>query len=207
MADVPNILDFPNAPLIVTNQTTDRTPAGRTSKDDGGEQVGIARKYSVLDTGQYSGNTTITVNAKNDTHSNEAVLDNITGLMWTRTRANSIGASSNGTLAWDDTAGSDEDVFKYCDQANIANLSGHNDWRVPNILELASILNMEAPNSAPDATAWPVFTTGNYYTSTTLPNSVTFALAVNFTNGTKNGILKTTASAAFVFLCRLGYGR
>lgn len=136
---------LPNTNLLpVTSQTTDYSVAGRTSKDDGYEQQGQARSFTSLTTGQYAGTTNITVNSVTDTKSNNCVQDESTGLMWAATLSSTVGPFSDGRLYWDDTLGSDEDIFAYCDAANAANFAGYNDWRLPSITELAQLCDFEA---------------------------------------------------------------
>ena len=93
--------------------------------------------------------------AKREAHSNECVLDNNTGLMWARyTSAQyaTMGTGGDGKMPW---TGQLYDIFQYAAAANVASLGGYADWRVPNYTEVISILNMEAPLSIPDATAFP----------------------------------------------------
>ena len=107
--------------------------------DDGFYQMGISHDYTLLTTGQYSGTTDITVNGKTDSMSNETVLDNVTGLMWTRYCSDSVGPSSDGKLLFVDDEGKREDALEYVRQANYASLAGHQDWRLPNLAEIMSI--------------------------------------------------------------------
>ena len=179
--------------LTATGQTTDYTPAGRTCVDDGGSQLGASRSYGILTAGQHSGTTAITVNAKTDTHTNETVVDKRTGLMWSRRESASVGATSNGQLEWDDTAGSDEDVFEYCDQANLASLAGYTDWRVPNREELYSIITTETGEPFLDVTAWPSVLQGVGFWSSSTVEGVSANSYATHTDGTMVGVVKTTS--------------
>jgi len=176
MPDVPNILDFPNAQPLKTGQTTDFTPAGRTTKDDGGFQKGASgsktdAQYIVLTTDQYSGTTNITVNGKTDVHTNEAVQDRITGLMWNRTQSADVFGTGAQALLWEDATNA-EDIFNYCDQANLAGLSGFSDWRVPNVSELFSLLDYITGAVKPNIVAFPTYT-GDTWSSTSDPSGTT----------------------------------
>lgn len=165
-----------------------------TGVDDGALQKGYARSYTVLSTGQYSGTTNITINSKTDAHSNNCVQDNRTGLMWSRYVSASVGPASNGLLPWTTTGsgGTAEGIFPYVAAANAASLAGHNDWRIPNAFELASLLDYEAPDCVPDTTAFPSFPAVELYTSTTSPSATTSAMTCRFNTGVQATSTKTT---------------
>lgn len=175
-----------------TGQTT-AYGSGATG-DDGYYEKGIDHRFEVLTTGQYSGTTNITINAKTDVHSNEVVIDHARKLMWSRTYANSVGPSSNGTVPWTTNANG-EGIFTYCAAANAANLSGHNDWRVANKNELADLCNLEAPSNLPDATAFPSWSiTYNLWTSSTVANTTANSFYLSLTGGGIVSYLKTNAT-------------
>jgi len=165
-------------PVLKTNQTVDYTPTGRTSKDDGVEQRGVVKSYEVLSAGQFAGTTTITVNAIDDVHANSVVVDKATGLVWSQNITPSIYGTGAQGLLWDDTAGNNEDIFEYCDQANLAGLSGFSDWRVPNIHELFSIFDFSLSSVHPDSTIFlGVVAATSLWSSTTDILSTTSAIA------------------------------
>jgi len=172
--------------LLKTGQTT-----SYATGDDGELQKGEPHRYYVLSTGQYSGTTNITLNAKTDAHSNECVLDEATGLMWSRTVSASVGPNSNGTLPWT-TNGSGEGIFEYVAAANAASLSGYTDWRVPNMLELASLLKMEQPSAVPDSTAFPSWPLTIWTTTSRANNATTYAMYIGFQTSECYFSLKTT---------------
>ena len=72
---------------------------------------------------------TLTVSTKNR---DEIVTDNLTGLIWKKTFTNN--ASWTSALA-------------YCENLEYA---GYDDWRLPNILELASLINLNYSSHASD---------------------------------------------------------
>ena len=156
--------------LLATGQLT--SYGSGAGVDDGAYQKGIAKRYTILTTGQYSGNTNITINSKTDAHSNNCVFDDHTGLMWSRYQSASVGPSSIGTLPWT-TNGSAEGIFEYTAAANAASLGGYTDWRVPNIYELFSIMDREAPTGIPNSTAFPSWQTStSTHSSTTVPATI-----------------------------------
>ncbi len=63
----------------------------------------------------------------------ECMIDNLTGLMWPKN-----GDLPNGTKTWNDAI----------DYPRTLTLCGHSDWRLPNINELESLVNVSQPNPA-----------------------------------------------------------
>lgn len=88
--------------------------------------------------------------AKREAHSNNCVLDLNTGLMWSRYVAGVMGAAGDGTMPWSVVP---YNIFAYKDAAIVAALGGHIDWRVPNLFESFSLMNVIT--KLPDATAFP----------------------------------------------------
>jgi len=181
-------IDTPPSLLLKTGQTT-----SYHAGDDGDLEKGVARDYTVLTTGQYSGTTDITINGKTHALSNECVKDNNTGLMWARYVPNAdIGPDNNGKLFWID-ATSGEDIWSFVDQANANNLGGHNDWRVPNYFELPSILNFGLYDPSIDTTTFPSTPSDYHWTSTTYPGGSAYAFYVNFNFGNVDNTNKATS--------------
>lgn len=186
----PDISGTPRIGVPKTGQTTDRTPAGRTCKDDGGQQAGYDHKFLILSAGQYSGTTNITVSAETEAHSNNCVLDGSTGLMWSRYVSGSVFGTGAQDLLWDDTGGTDDDIFEYCDQANAGSLAGHSDWRVPNVNECISIMDQEGAGYPVDP-PFDSFNSANSWSSTTSTVAAN-ALRMNWSNGLISTGVKTT---------------
>ncbi len=187
--------------LLKTGQTT--SYGSGAGVDDGAYEIGVTKSYTVLTDGQYSGSTNITINSKTDAHGNACVIDNNTGLMWSRTKSGSVGPTSVGSLPWTTTGSGStaEGIFPYVAAANAAALAGYSDWRIPNGYELLSLVDIEAASGVPDTTAFPVWAASNTWSSTTQPNVTTNAFQVSFLTGGMGGNAKTNN-----FLCALVRG-
>ena len=185
---------FRRASPLKTGQTTQYGGY----KDDGYYQTGLAARYKLLTSGQYAGSVNITLNSKTDTHLNACVLDEITGLFWSRTPSAGVGPASGGGLPWT-TNGSGEGIFSYVDAANAANLAGYSDWRVPNRNELLTLLPEEV-GATFDPTAFPSMGSSALYfwTSTTKKNNTANANAVSPDAGTGNLVKTTEAKVLLV---------
>lgn len=180
--------------LLKTGQVT--SYGSGSGADDGALEIGIAKSYTILTSDQYSGSTNITINSKTDAKSNACVIDNNTGLMWSRTVSASVGPTSTGALPWTTTGSGStaEGIYPYVAAANAAALAGYSDWRIPNDLELQSLRDMEAGTANPDSTAFPTGWNVIVWSSTTQPNNTVNAMAANFGSGTNGTTAKTTAS-------------
>lgn len=191
----------PQAP-IKTGQTTDYTPVGRTSKDDGGEQKGITKSYQIFDESRFSGTTNVTVNGNTSAHTNEVVLDKNTGLVWSRDVEDAVFGTGAQRLLWDGSAASDEDIFEYVDQANTAAVAGYTDWRVPNINEISSlIISRESGAAALDATAFNSLS-GAFWSSTSQLNITTNGMGISSGDTRILGYAKTTTRSLKLLMVR-----
>jgi hypothetical protein len=179
---------------IDDGQTSDYTPAYAGTTDASGLSY-IARNYTTLTTGSQSGTTNITVNSKTDVHTNNTVIDQNTGLEWSRDTSRSIGPSSDGRLYWTDA---NESVWHFVDAANAASLAGYTDWRLPNVNELASL--MDTQGNGPDSTAFPAIIQQQLQSGNTDAQSTTLNLIMY----TKGGLLSQVpkANAYYVLLVR-----
>lgn len=129
------------------------------------------------------------------------VTDTCTGLMWQQDTAD---VNGDGEVSEDRVQGGDApewcEALAYCESLSFA---GHDDWRLPNALELESIVDYARSAPAID----PVFgALGSYYWSST---SVAFlppdACAVNFLHGGDTGLIDKVGRNWYVRAVRGGF--
>jgi len=110
----------------------------------------------------------------------DVVIDLATGLMWARD-GNKDGCGYPLTFRWADAV----------DYFTDFSFAGFSDWRLPNILELLSIVNWGVYNPS----CWDIFTNVHYdlptWTSTTRSYSTTYAKSLSFSEGSLINVLKT----------------
>jgi hypothetical protein len=120
----------------------------------------------------------------------DTINDRATGLMWTKT-------DSGSGMNW-------KDALSWVQMKNSEKYLGHNDWRLPNVKELQSIVDYTIPPDTGTAAIDPLFTCSQikneagqidypgYWTSTTHVNSggsgsaavyLSFGKAMGFMNG------------------------
>jgi|LSQX01.1.fsa_nt_gb hypothetical protein len=123
--------------------------------------------------------------------SNNTVIDNGTGLEWLRTYSSHLGIESHVVFS-----GALNSIFALCTAINAASVGGYNDWRVPNVFELYSLVDFETPNNHPDTTAFPTsHGSGKIITSTTFPGSTTYCYSINFSNGKIDSLAKNAGGS------------
>ncbi|MBF0565439.1 MAG: DUF1566 domain-containing protein [Nitrospirae bacterium] len=118
-------------------------------------------------------------------NSDQTMTDNLTGLMWTKDAGTpTVGACTGGKLQW-------TSALDYITCLNNANYLGHNDWRLPNVLELQSLVNS---NVSPSPAAWlnsqgygNTVQLDYYWSSTTINNNNFNAWVVNMDYGYVTG--------------------
>ncbi len=137
-------------------------------------------------------------------NADSTVTDKLTGLIWTQ-NANTptVGTCTGGTKSWQGAL-----AYVFClNSANGgAGAYGHNDWRLPTVNELQSLINLELSNSA----AWlntenfMNVQASNYWTSTTVVNFTSRAWNVNMGSGLVSTAHPKETSPRYVWPVRAG---
>lgn len=114
---------------------------------------------------------------------NGLVEDTVTGLMWTRCSYgqswNAVNSTCNGasaSITWQDALQLSPSI----------NEGGFDDWRLPSIKELATLVEQKCVDPAINSIVFPATPAENYWTSTTVSDEATSAWAMAFYNGRNN---------------------
>lgn len=190
-----------------TLKTLATDPAVATYPDDGFYQIGQPRSYNTLEAGDYAG--TSTWSAADGTEleiSNNCIEDQNTGLMWTKGIVVGSTASTAAYCYYYDSYGQRLDALSIIRQINEQQVGGHNDWRIPNVFEAASILDA---SQSGDATTHFDYHTSAFFISTHRPDSTANVYRVTGGNLWGTGFAKisshSTGGWAYVRAVRGGY--
>ncbi len=163
------------------------------SRDDGSLKVGVAWPNPRF---------TIGTNAPGQPNDTNCVTDNLTGLMWARNAnlAGNTAWSAGGTCLW---AAAFDVITNSAGPVNGTAYGGYTDWRLPNALEMQSLLaygwhSPALPNTAGTA-KWAegdpfhnVQTNSQYWTSTTRAASTGMAYSGDLLDGFLYTYVKTS---------------
>ena len=110
-------------------------------------------------------------------HPNGTITDQSTGLVWEKKTA----ANQFDAYLWDE-------AFEYVAGLNAVRFGGYDDWRLPNIRELASLIDYGTFNPAvasefDDCGHGSCTVAGSYWSSTTAESAPILAWRVNFYDG------------------------
>lgn len=105
------------------------------------------------------------------------VTDTSTCLQWQQATADPSGDGVADAMTWENALG-------YADGLSLA---GHDDWRLPDVNELRSLVDYSLANPALDTTAFPDTLSASYWTSTTRLGDKGHAWIVDFTSGFSDG--------------------
>ena len=128
---------------------------------------------------------------------NGTIMDNSTGLMWQLCQ---FGQSYDATTKSCISVALQVDWQQALVAANNSDFAGFKDWHVPNIKELASIIEHRCVEPAINLTVFSSTQNDNYWSSTTALSQPDHAWAYQFSDGKNN--LKAKTSDIFLRLVR-----
>ncbi|MBI5376534.1 MAG: DUF1566 domain-containing protein [Candidatus Schekmanbacteria bacterium] len=137
----------------------------------------------------------------------ETVTDNLTGLMWAKDGNvmqardpdfDADGSAGDGSVYW-------QHALDYVAKLNTENYLGHNDWHLPNVNELQSLINADEYNSAGwlNENGFTNVMPNDYWTSSTSISYKVYAWAVYMGYGYSSTSDKNT-TAYYVWPVRSG---
>ena len=148
--------------------------------------TGQTTSYDVEDDADYNPGATQQSHTDNG---NGTVTDNRTGLMWKKCSEPDTTTGCGGAH----NAYSWTSALAQC--AGLTYPAGsYADWRLPNALELFTIVKQEGAAPFIDQTAFPGTVSGYYWTSTTYVPSTTGAMSVYFVSGFVLNVSKTNVN-------------
>lgn len=122
------------------------------------------------------GNQRVAPDNRYTDHGNGTVTDNSTALMWKQCSEGQSGAGCSGTatsMNWSVALTAAADT----------SFAGFNDWRLPNITELKSLIETACFNPAVNEIRFPNTTLFYYWTSSSCTFDASLAWPVNLQNG------------------------
>lgn len=132
-------------------------------------------------------------------YENGTVLDRQTGLMWSRC---SFGQTWNNETERCDGGKEQLTWTEALQEAQQATLAGYDDWHLPNVKELSSLVERQCVDPAINAQVFPDTAAQNYWTNSSGISDFSMAWAVAFYSGKNN--LKSKSSDLYLRLVRYG---
>ena len=185
-------------PTVYLRQTgqTPSTPTVATAGMDGFTHAGIPWAYVTSGTTTPATRFTVGTDAESD-----CVTDNLTGLMWVKSPSSTnyawrLGTSPNYTYP----------AQVAVDAYNANYYCGHNDWYLPTINDLSSLVNEGQANQATwlNTQGFSNVQTGGYWSSTEINSNSNMAWLIDYNAG--NIYSSTKANGLYVFPVRIPSG-
>ncbi|MCL5023018.1 MAG: DUF1566 domain-containing protein [Nitrospirae bacterium] len=132
------------------------------------------------------------------TNADKTITDNLTGLVWDPDGGTpTVGACAGGAKNW-------QGALNYVACLNASNYLGRNDWRLPNINEIKSLVHAGQTNTATwlNSQGFTNVQRGFYWSSTTSADDGTLAWFVHIVDGLARTFTKESTN--YVWPVRTG---
>jgi hypothetical protein len=115
--------------------------------------------------------------------SNGLAQDQVTGLMWMRCAYGQSWDSANSTCTGTPVQITWQDALQL---STTLSDGGYSDWRLPNVKELATVVEKRCVNPSVNEVLFPATSPENFWTSTTVVGTESSAWSIAFYNGKNN---------------------
>ena len=128
------------------------------------------------------------------------ITDNATGLMWKQC---SEGQGNNSTCSGSVSTHNWQEALQLASSLNAgAGFAGFSDWRLPNIKELRSIVEVACHTPAINSTRFPNSDSGNYWSATASISNTSNAWRIEFEEGSTSDSRDSRTNSYAVRLVR-----
>lgn len=128
-------------------------------------------------------------------HGNGTVTHSKTGLMWKKCAEGQTLSPQNASCAGSPAYYDWQSALKHAAAVNVHGYAGYNDWRVPNVKELISLIEEKCHDPAINLKVFSTAPSEWFWSASGLADDSEFAYTVSFKDGDDGRSLKIQSSA------------